>query len=228
MRSLVYGCLRVPAAAAQRAELPAATSRRKVLRCRLKAAAMHFSGSSRPKISLRGKSKVEESREQVLERTKHERERRRRAKQEETNAIIIQVSTCAARAARAGHAGVAAAAPESHGTPRPRSDPPVARAVALEGVVRPAEAPAEPATAVDQQQRGEQHRLRGPVSCCSPHGVFDLDGLIDAGPTASLIRAIGQPAAARPQVAVSSPCPPSGVSCCPARRCCAPSCSSRT
>lgn len=50
---------------------------------------MHL--SSRQKVSLRGKSKVEESREQILERTRLEREKRRRAKLETTNATIIQV-----------------------------------------------------------------------------------------------------------------------------------------
>lgn len=51
-----------------------------------------FSGRAGPqrKVDLRGKSRHEESREQVLERTRLEREKRQRAKLEQKSALAIQ------------------------------------------------------------------------------------------------------------------------------------------
>lgn len=53
---------------------------------------MFFTGEAGPKrkVDLRGKSKVEETREQVLERTRIERERRKRFKLETKSAVVIQ------------------------------------------------------------------------------------------------------------------------------------------
>ena len=66
--------------------------------------AMFFSGTSGPtrKVDLRGKSRGEETREQVLERTRLEREKRKRAKVEASSATVIQAKWrqhCAARKA---------------------------------------------------------------------------------------------------------------------------------
>jgi hypothetical protein len=51
-----------------------------------------FSGRPGPqrKVDLRGKSRHEETREQVLERTRVEREKRQRAKLEQRSALAIQ------------------------------------------------------------------------------------------------------------------------------------------
>jgi hypothetical protein len=53
---------------------------------------MFFSGRSGPtrKVDLRGKSRGEETREQILERTRLEREKRKRAKLEASSATVIQ------------------------------------------------------------------------------------------------------------------------------------------
>ncbi|KAF6260513.1 hypothetical protein COO60DRAFT_882082 [Scenedesmus sp. NREL 46B-D3] len=51
-----------------------------------------FTGRAGPqrKVDLRGKSRHEETREQVLERTRLEREKRQRAKLEQKSALAIQ------------------------------------------------------------------------------------------------------------------------------------------
>jgi hypothetical protein len=51
-----------------------------------------FSGTAGPKrkVDLRGKSRQEETREQVLARTRLEREERQRAKLEQKSALLIQ------------------------------------------------------------------------------------------------------------------------------------------
>ncbi|KAK9914927.1 hypothetical protein WJX75_002372 [Coccomyxa subellipsoidea] len=46
--------------------------------------------SSKPKVDLRGRSRVEESREQVLERTRQERKRRQQQKLEQKSALQVQ------------------------------------------------------------------------------------------------------------------------------------------
>ncbi len=54
---------------------------------------MIFTGqsSTSKKVSIRGRSKVEESREALLEKSRWEREKRKRLKLENSNATIIQV-----------------------------------------------------------------------------------------------------------------------------------------
>lgn len=49
--------------------------------------------SGRKKVDLRGRSRAEETREQMLERTRQERERRRQAKLEQKCATLIQVQS---------------------------------------------------------------------------------------------------------------------------------------
>lgn len=60
---------------------------------------MFFSGqhSTGRKVEIRGRSRAEESREQVLERTRQEREQRRRQKLEAKSATTIQVLGRASR-----------------------------------------------------------------------------------------------------------------------------------
>lgn len=55
---------------------------------------MLFTGNTtQRKVDLRGKSRGEETREQVLQRTRAEREKRARAKLEQKSATTIQVRT---------------------------------------------------------------------------------------------------------------------------------------
>ena len=58
--------------------------------------AMSFTGQAIPsrRVALGGRSKTEETREQTLERTRLEREKRRRAKLEQRSATCIQVTCC--------------------------------------------------------------------------------------------------------------------------------------
>ena len=136
---------------------------------------MHFSGtSSRQKVSLRGKSKAEESREQVLERTRVEREKRKRAKQEHTNAIVIQVRAIAGGCSWSGRlcaavGGCHRLAPRDQQLQRAAPDlkQRVAAAVLLEVVVVEARTPAGSAAAVGPQRR--VHPAAGPVSAASCH-----------------------------------------------------------
>ena len=52
---------------------------------------MFFSGKPQQrKVDLRGKSRGEETREQILERTRAERERRQKSKLETKSALLIQ------------------------------------------------------------------------------------------------------------------------------------------
>lgn len=62
------------------------------------------------RVSLAGRSRVEESRAEVLERTRRERERRRQEKLEQRGAISIQASR---------QHGSASGAPQSAGCQRP-------------------------------------------------------------------------------------------------------------
>jgi hypothetical protein len=53
---------------------------------------MFFEGTRHAKkVAIRGRSKAEESREVLLEKSRVEREKRKRAKLENTSAIVIQV-----------------------------------------------------------------------------------------------------------------------------------------
>lgn len=61
-----------------------------------------FTGRAGPqrRVDLRGKSRQEETREQILERTKVEREKRQRVKLEQKSALAIQArwrQVCSAR-----------------------------------------------------------------------------------------------------------------------------------
>ena len=52
-----------------------------------------FTGSigNKRRVDLRGSSKGSESREQILERSRRDRERRKQVKLENTSAVVIQV-----------------------------------------------------------------------------------------------------------------------------------------
>ncbi len=64
---------------------------------------MFFTGQTGParRVDLRGRSRQEESREQVLERTRAERERRQRDKLEARSALLLQAAWRRHAAARA-------------------------------------------------------------------------------------------------------------------------------
>lgn len=77
----------------------------------------NFTGAAGPqrKVDLRGKSRAEESREEVIEKARLQREKRQRAKLEQKSAVIIQCTWRQAHTARRYAAALRAEWVEEYG-----------------------------------------------------------------------------------------------------------------